>query len=71
MGRIGAPPGGPGEVYSEACRLSWAQDEVVGMSCGYEASKIEDLIIQTGEACRDPKRPGMSDRDTVVPRGVP
>ena len=50
-------------------RPSWTQDKVSGMSCCCEASSIEDLIIQTGEARRGPKRSGMSERDAVVPRG--
>ena len=48
---------------------SWTQDKVVGMSCGCEASRVEDLIIQTGEARRGPKRSGMVERNAVVPRG--
>ena len=48
---------------------SWIQDKVVGMSCGREASRIEDIIIHTGGARRGPKRSGMVERDAVVPQG--
>ena len=41
------------QVVDKACGPLWTQAKVVGMSCGYEASRVEDLIIQSCRGCRD------------------